>query len=149
MLLPWDWYTFAIQFLHKCQRSKMIFTIFIHIDAYLKFYFKYFNFKLRDVSLNSSSSSSNETTYLQHIFVNTVNVTSNISTTLCIIWITLYGTKISINLRIKAALLLILAIFTLTTILTRVNTDTWQSGFFIITIISVIFINGKEDKSLK
>jgi len=129
------------------RRSNLIYSIcfFLGIGTLLPYNFfinanEYFKYKLRDVTLNSSDNS-NQTTHLQHIFVNTVNVSANISTTLCILWITLYGTKISINLRIKASLILILTIFILTSILTQVNTDSWQNAFFILTIGSVVFIN--------
>jgi equilibrative nucleoside transporter 1/2/3 len=105
------------------------------------FVLKYFNYKFRPLSIDNSTIS-NGTSFLQLSFVNVSNISANISTTILIILNTVYGYKIKINYRFYTTGLSIFILFIITTIFVKVNTDTWQYGFYILTILTIIFING-------
>lgn len=48
---------------------------------------------------------------------------------------------ISFKYRIFSGMIVIILVFVLTTVLAEVDTDSWQTGFFSVTMISVVFIN--------
>jgi hypothetical protein len=97
---------------------------------------KYFDYKFRSVT-NGSSNDNGTTTDLQKSFVNAVNITSNVSTVIMLILVTLYGYKFSLRLRIYGGGLSILLLFVITTVLVYVNTDAWQLAFFVFTLVTV------------
>lgn len=49
----------------------------------------------------------------------------------------------SIHFRMISSLMLMLVLFTITTILVNLDSDTWQTLFFIITLTTVIFLNSE------
>lgn len=52
------------------------------------------------------------------------------------------------RLRLVVSLMLMLLLFALTTIFTQVNTDYWQTGFFVFTIVIIVFISSESESDL-
>ena len=108
------------------------------------FYIKYFNYKFRPLSFDNSTIDINGTSFLQVSFVNVSNISANVSTTVLIILNTVYGYKIKTNYRFYTTGIFIFILFLITTIFIKINTDTWQYGFYLVTILTIILINGNS-----
>lgn len=99
----------------------------------------YWMFKFRDVTANVSDKSNR--TELQAGFTAYLSVASTIPNTLFLILNTLLSHKISLQIRMIGSLSSIFLLFVLTTVFVKVNTDSWQELFFIITLVTVVFLN--------
>ncbi|XP_069704264.1 equilibrative nucleoside transporter 3 [Periplaneta americana] len=100
----------------------------------------YWMFKFRDVSGNNSEQD-NRRTELQAGFTAYLSVASTIPNTLFLILNTLLSHRISLQVRMIGSLTCIFLLFVLTTVFVKVNTDSWQELFFIITLVTVVLLN--------
>ncbi|PNF17715.1 Equilibrative nucleoside transporter 1 [Cryptotermes secundus] len=99
----------------------------------------YWMFKFRDVTANVSDKSNR--TELQAGFTAYLSVASTIPNTLFLILNSLLSHKISLQIRMIGSLSSIFLLFVLTTVFVKVDTDSWQELFFIITLVTVVFLN--------
>ncbi|XP_068209553.1 equilibrative nucleoside transporter 1-like [Palaemon carinicauda] len=82
-----------------------------------------------------------ERTFLQNLYVPMQVCFSQIPNFVFLFINMLFSHKIPLRVRLLTSLTLMILLFSVTTALTQVNTDGWQTGFFAITIIVIFFIN--------
>ncbi|XP_045583120.2 equilibrative nucleoside transporter 1 isoform X2 [Procambarus clarkii] len=99
----------------------------------------YWDFKFRNTSLGNETAI--EQTELQRLYTPMQVCFSQIPNFVFLFINALFSHKIPQRLRLLVSLTLMIILFSLTTILTQINTDDWQWGFFILTIIIIIIIN--------
>ncbi|XP_055350142.1 equilibrative nucleoside transporter 3-like [Paramacrobiotus metropolitanus] len=95
----------------------------------------YFHFALRNVTHPEG------TTPYQRTFENALTIIATSCGLVGIVCSTLLTRYLSVKLRAYGGFIVIIIIFTVTTVLARVDTDSFQEGFFIITMINVFIIN--------
>lgn len=113
----------------------------IIINITLPIYLQYWMFKFRDVTANSTS---DDLTPIQAGFTSDLSVASAIPNTLFLILNAFVGHRIPLRLRMVGSLTFVFIFFVMTTVLVEVNTDTWQTTFFQLTLASVVVMNGKK-----
>ncbi|KAK7079056.1 hypothetical protein SK128_003325 [Halocaridina rubra] len=101
----------------------------------------YWDYKFREVPADNETISSTERTSLQTLYVPMQVCFSQIPNFVFLFINSLYSDRIPQRIRLLTSLTLMIIFFAITTALTQVNTDTWQTGFFIITIIIIFLIN--------
>lgn len=100
-------------------------------------------YKFRNTSINDTGNISSTLTPMQKSFTSDLTLTASISGTTFLILNAIYGHHVLPKLKIIGALSVILAIFIVTIALVEVNTDHWQEQFFLITLCTVVIINGE------
>lgn len=94
---------------------------------------------------NSTSSTlcpkTGELTNLQSLFMNSLAICAMLPNVIFQFLNTLLQKRIPQNVRILSTLGLMILLFVFTEVLVRMDTSAWQETFFIITLISVVFIN--------
>ena len=98
----------------------------------------YWMYKLRDLSGQSPDT---VLTPLQLGFTSHLCVASLVPSTIVLLIHAAIGHHSSFRLRIAGGLAGTVAFFTLTTALVKINTDTWQEGFYALTLITVCTAN--------
>ncbi|KAK3867927.1 hypothetical protein Pcinc_026654 [Petrolisthes cinctipes] len=102
----------------------------------------YWQYKVRDVTLGDEWNSPNATlTSLQISFTPTLIIIANVCSTAFFIITSTLIWKISERVRIGWSLVVALLCMLLTTVLTLINSDSWQTLFFVITMVIVAFLN--------
>nr|XP_023018397.1 equilibrative nucleoside transporter 3-like isoform X2 [Leptinotarsa decemlineata] len=97
----------------------------------------YWMYKFRDVSQENYDP--NNKTFLQTNFASISSMLSSVPTALTTVIVSLFAHRIDLRLRLLGAMIAMSMSFISFTILVKVNTDSWQVGFFILTIlISVV-----------
>lgn len=99
-------------------------------------------FKFRNVTTNESNAEGNLTP-MQRSFASDLTLTASVSGTIFLVLHAIYGQKISHRLKIVGCLVMILVMFAVTTAFVDINTDQWQEQFFLITLCTVLVLNGK------
>nr|XP_053626963.1 equilibrative nucleoside transporter 1-like [Cherax quadricarinatus] len=99
----------------------------------------YWDFKFRNTSHTNETMS--EPTELQRLYTPMQVCFSQIPNFVFLFINALFSHKLPQRLRLLVSLTLMIILFALTTILTQINTDDWQKGFFILTILIIILIN--------
>ncbi|KAL3874839.1 hypothetical protein ACJMK2_037801 [Sinanodonta woodiana] len=107
---------------------------------------EYFKYKLRNTTLPEGSDYLNPLyqTYLQTKFESYVTVASTIPNLMVSFLTALLIKRISLKARMYSSIILTILLFSLTLVLTKVNTDTWQTEFFILTIICVVIVSASS-----
>ncbi|XP_042233130.1 equilibrative nucleoside transporter 1-like isoform X2 [Homarus americanus] len=100
----------------------------------------YWDYKFRNTSATNETMP--EPTELQILYTPMQVCFSQIPNFFFLFINALFSHKIPQRLRLLVSLTLMIIFFSLTTMLTQINTDEWQVGFFILTIIIIILING-------
>lgn len=95
-------------------------------------------YKFRDVT---NSTADGELTPIQAGFTADLSVAAAVPSTLFLILNAFIGHRIPLAWRMLGAMLLVLVFFVFTTALVEVNTDAWQSDFFVLTLASVVVMN--------
>ncbi|XP_074034283.1 equilibrative nucleoside transporter 3 isoform X1 [Leptinotarsa decemlineata] len=93
----------------------------------------YWMYKFRDVSQENYDP--NNKTFLQTNFASISSMLSSVPTALTTVLVSLFAHRIDLRLRLLGAMIAMSMSFISFTILVKVNTDSWQVGFFILTII--------------
>ncbi|XP_064093160.1 equilibrative nucleoside transporter 1-like [Macrobrachium nipponense] len=104
----------------------------------------YWDYKFREVAPDNGTSQGApgmERTFLQNLYVPMQVCFSQIPNFVFLFINMLFSHKVPLRVRLLASLTLMILLFAVTTALTQVNTDSWQTGFFAITIIVIFFIN--------
>ncbi|OQV25693.1 putative Equilibrative nucleoside transporter 3 [Hypsibius exemplaris] len=91
-------------------------------------------------SFRNTTDPAHPTTY-QNVFENTLSIVATSCGVFGLIINTILTRYLSFKIRIYSGFIAITVIFTLTTVLTAVDTDSWQTGFFVVTMLSVFVIN--------
>ena len=52
--------------------------------------------------------------------------------------------RFSVKARLYVNLAMMMGFFSFTTVLVKINTDHWQTGFFVLTMIIIVFLNSKS-----
>nr|XP_023022246.1 uncharacterized protein LOC111510559 isoform X3 [Leptinotarsa decemlineata] len=98
----------------------------------------YWMFKFRDVSQENYDP--NNKTFLQTNFASITSMLTSVPTALTTVIVSVFAHKIDLRLRLLGIMIALSISFISFTILVEVNTDSWQLGFFILTI-SVTVVN--------
>ncbi|XP_066971026.1 equilibrative nucleoside transporter 1-like isoform X2 [Macrobrachium rosenbergii] len=104
----------------------------------------YWDYKFRAVGPDNGTGEgvpSMERTYLQNLYVPMQVCFSQIPNFVFLFINMLFSHRFPLRVRLLTSLTLMILLFAVTTALTQVNTDSWQTGFFAITIIVIFFIN--------
>lgn len=101
----------------------------------------YWDFKFRHVAADNETVQQVERTYLQNLYVPMQVCFSQIPNFTFLFINTLFSHKIPQRVRLITSLTMMIIFFAITTALTQVNTDNFQTGFFVITIIVIFLIN--------
>ncbi|XP_050511925.1 equilibrative nucleoside transporter 3 isoform X4 [Diabrotica virgifera virgifera] len=95
----------------------------------------YWMYKFRNVTQGDEITQGQDRTRLQVYFQPALMAGGTIPSVICTILWTFYGHKIASMLRSLAALVLLGLVFAIFAIFTQINTDSWQTGFFALTVI--------------
>ncbi|XP_024081088.1 equilibrative nucleoside transporter 3 isoform X2 [Cimex lectularius] len=106
---------------------------FITAEEYWMYKFRALN---ASMILNESGRSK-----LQASFTPYMTLASTVPSTLFLIINPVINHKISLNIRMYGSLLTMLVLFIITTIFVKINTDSWQEEFFLLTLGIVIVLN--------
>lgn len=104
-------------------------------------------FKFRNTTANGNNSE--DLTPMQKSFASDLTLTASVSGTIFLVLHAIYGQKFSHRLKIVGCLIAIFLMFTLTAVFVDINTDQWQEQFFVITLCTVLVLNGKYALKLK
>jgi len=96
----------------------------------------YWHFKFRDVDSNSTTP-----TKLQKEFTSYLSIASNIPNALFVILNVFYGQRFGINQRLLGALAFMATLFVGVLIMTKIDSDAWQSWFLFSTLLLVVLLN--------
>ncbi|XP_023287816.1 equilibrative nucleoside transporter 3 isoform X2 [Orussus abietinus] len=117
------------------------FTFFVTADDY-------WMYKFRDIHGNNTGihnytriGNLEKRNAIQASFASYVNVASAVPNTVFLILNTFISKKISLQTRMNGSQCIVLLLFILTTAFIQVNTDEWQHGFLIFTLLTVALIN--------
>ncbi|XP_052754560.1 equilibrative nucleoside transporter 3 [Galleria mellonella] len=99
----------------------------------------YWMYKFRDVNPSNLTMVVRKTQF-QAEFTSYLNVATAVPNLIFLILNSLYGHLVSIKSRLQGSLIVIMLSFLVTTALVQVNTDDWQNGFFIVTIVTVVIM---------
>ncbi|KAJ8947222.1 hypothetical protein NQ318_001508, partial [Aromia moschata] len=100
---------------------------------------EYWMYKFRDTALDTVDS--NNRTSMQTFFVSWISIVSSIPSVTSIILSTFYGHKVRTRSRLLVTLFVVFLCFIVFTGFIEINTDSWQLGFFILTMLVIILIN--------
>ncbi|XP_055599662.1 equilibrative nucleoside transporter 3-like [Uranotaenia lowii] len=103
---------------------------------------QYWQFKFRDVS-GGNFTVANQT-QLQIRFQSNLAVTASVPTTICLILHACFGYFIPLQLRIVGTQTMMILTLMITSILTQVDTDSWQNEFFWITMACAFIANASS-----
>jgi equilibrative nucleoside transporter 1/2/3 len=101
----------------------------------------YWLYKFRNVSNNVSSYAVTKRTPLQTSFTSYISVASAVPSLVFLILNTALTHRISLHKRVIGSLIVMLGLFVMTLVFVTTNTDSWQNGFFIVTITTVVLLN--------
>ncbi|XP_063235773.1 equilibrative nucleoside transporter 1 [Bacillus rossius redtenbacheri] len=101
----------------------------------------YWMYKLRNLSGNYTVVGDGGRSELQASFTAYLSVASTIPNTLFLILNSLLSHKISLRIRMVGSLSTIIILFVVTTALVKIDTDSWQQIFFIVTLVIVVLLN--------
>ncbi|XP_071514783.1 equilibrative nucleoside transporter 1-like isoform X2 [Panulirus ornatus] len=99
----------------------------------------YWEYKFRNTSVINGTAEGE--TELQKLYTPMQVCFSQIPNFLFLFINALFSHKLPQRLRLIVSLTLMVIFFSLTTMLTQINTDDWQMGFFVLTIVIIFFIN--------
>ncbi|CAH1113069.1 unnamed protein product [Psylliodes chrysocephalus] len=100
----------------------------------------YWMYKFRDPSLGSGTTSGSERTTLQAYYQPCAVVAQQLPSIIFSFILTVYGHKFSAMKRVLVTLSLFVVLYLTFAVFTQINTDSWQSGFFVMTI-SLLVLN--------
>ncbi|GAB1609657.1 equilibrative nucleoside transporter 3-like [Argonauta hians] len=100
---------------------------------------KYFHFKLRNVSLPANSTS---VTPLQHYFESSLAVSATVANLLCNVIVVLIVKRVSMKARFTLSMVSILVLLVLTSSFVKVDTDSYQTAFFVIVLLTIMLLSG-------
>ncbi|XP_045735147.1 equilibrative nucleoside transporter 3 isoform X1 [Mirounga angustirostris] len=102
---------------------------------------EYWVFKLRNCS-NPASGEEPVGSDILNYFESYLTIASTVSSMLCLMANFLLVNRVPIRVRVLASLTVMLAIFLVMTVLVKVDTSSWTSGFFAVTIICMAILSG-------
>ncbi|KAJ8948593.1 hypothetical protein NQ318_007597 [Aromia moschata] len=96
-------------------------------------------YKFRDTS--SEEIDLNNKTALQTYFAPGIMISQSMPVIISTLFTTVLGHKLPVRTRIIASLMIIILIFVIFTVMIKVNTDSWQVGFFVFSMIGLAALN--------
>ncbi|KPI96855.1 Equilibrative nucleoside transporter 1 [Papilio xuthus] len=99
----------------------------------------YWMYKFRDVTPNNVTMFVRKTQF-QAEFTSYLNVATAIPNLIFLVLNSLYGHLIPLKRRLQGSLVVVTLTFLFTTALVQVDSDEWQSTFFVITIVTVVIM---------
>ncbi|XP_014357442.2 equilibrative nucleoside transporter 3 [Papilio machaon] len=99
----------------------------------------YWMYKFRDVTPNNVTMFVRKTQF-QAEFTSYLNVATAIPNLIFLVLNSLYGHLVPLKTRLQGSLVVVTLTFLFTTALVQVDSDEWQSTFFIITIVTVVIM---------
>ncbi|XP_072395604.1 uncharacterized protein [Diabrotica undecimpunctata] len=103
----------------------------------------YWMYKFRNVTLGDAITEGQDRTRLQVYFQPALMAGGTVPSVICTILLTFYGHKIPSMFRSLASLVLLGLVFAIFAIFTQINTDSWQTGFFALTVI-LLMMNSEK-----
>ncbi|XP_019874503.2 equilibrative nucleoside transporter 3 isoform X1 [Aethina tumida] len=100
---------------------------------------EYWMYKFRDTDKVNWTNSDPRNT-LQSQFAASTQISSSIPSVLFLGLTTIYGNMFKVKIRMYGTLFILLAAFAMFTAFIQINTDSWQTGFFILTMITIAII---------
>ncbi|KAJ0175538.1 hypothetical protein K1T71_008697 [Dendrolimus kikuchii] len=100
----------------------------------------YWMYKFRDTTPNNLTILEVQKSQFQAEFTSYLNVATAIPNLIFLILNSLYGHLVSLKSRLQGSLVIVTICFLVTTSLVQVDTDEWQNGFFIITMVTVVIM---------
>lgn len=101
----------------------------------------YWMYKFRDVTpRNVTMLTEVRKTQFQAEFTSYLNVATAIPNLIFLILNSLYGHLVPMKNRLQGSLIIVTLAFFVTTALVQVDTDEWQNGFFIVTMVTVVIM---------
>ncbi|KAK6636358.1 hypothetical protein RUM43_010018 [Polyplax serrata] len=98
----------------------------------------YWMYKFRNIDSNSTHGNKTD---LQAEFTSYLSITSTGPSLLFLILNIIFSHRISFHIRITGSIVIIFICFLLTFVLVYVDTDTWQSIFFVVTLLTAAVMN--------
>ncbi|XP_045480382.1 equilibrative nucleoside transporter 1-like isoform X1 [Harmonia axyridis] len=102
----------------------------------------YWMYKFRDVNTNVSSFMNEKQTNLQVEFTSFLNVAASVPTLLFLILNIYLIKRVSLSARVLTVMIIMLFLFIMTVFFVTMNTDKWQEEFFVLTMVTMIVLNG-------
>lgn len=100
---------------------------------------EYWMYRFRD--LNSTSYNASDRTPLQTSFTSSVSVAAMVPNTICLMLNTILSKRIPLRLRLVVTLVTVIVLFVVTVVLVKIDTDSWQMGFYGFTLFTVVLLN--------
>ncbi|NXI54597.1 S29A3 protein, partial [Chloroceryle aenea] len=100
----------------------------------------YWMYKLQNCS-DQAGPAGQATSDLRDFFESYISIASTVPSVLCLIGNFLLVNKVPASVRILSSLFVMLAIFLVITVLVKVDTSTWTTSFFAITIVCVVIVS--------
>ncbi|KAK3748288.1 hypothetical protein RRG08_039540 [Elysia crispata] len=104
---------------------------------------EYFDYKFRNTSIVPFDSKRNNTR-LQSEFESYLSIVSQCSNLFFMVLTVLLVRSINVKVRVVVSTVLVTVIFIITTVLVKVDTDSWQQAFFFITLCLAAFMSGVQ-----
>lgn len=128
-------------------KHNVVFLIFLYLSIGMllpwNFFINvsgYWNYKLRTVNVTSNSTDIGNNP-LQLEFAADLAIAAMVPVVTMLVFNGLIGHKFRMFPRLIVSLLCIIVLFTLTLVMTKVNTDSWQHEFMVLTLVCVGMIN--------
>ncbi|XP_023312446.1 equilibrative nucleoside transporter 3-like, partial [Anoplophora glabripennis] len=100
----------------------------------------YWMYKFRNTSAETIDP--NDRSQLQSYFASGSTIAQSVPTIICLMLSTIFGYKIRARTRVLASLFVLASSFILSTVLIKINTDSWQVLFFALTMTILAIMNG-------
>ncbi|CAH1403273.1 unnamed protein product [Nezara viridula] len=101
---------------------------------------EYWMYKFRALNTNVTLTEKGRSE-LQACFTSYMTIAATVPSTLFLIINPLINHKISLNVRMIGSLVTMLVLFIVTTVFVKINTDSWQYEFFVLTLIIIVALN--------
>ncbi|NXS53799.1 S29A3 protein, partial [Brachypteracias leptosomus] len=100
----------------------------------------YWRYKLQNCS-DQAGPKGHATSDLRDFFESYISIASTVPSVLCLIGNFLLVNKVPASIRILSSLFVMLAVFLVITVLVKVDTSTWTTSFFALTIGCMVFVS--------
>ncbi|XP_029464805.1 equilibrative nucleoside transporter 3 [Rhinatrema bivittatum] len=105
----------------------------------------YWMYKLRNCSSQQLPPQDPASSDLSNYFESYLSIASTVPAVVCLLANFLLVNKVSSSVRVLSSLAVMLAIFLVTTVLTKVDTSLWTHEFFAVTMVSVAIVSGASN----
>ena len=101
----------------------------------------FWDYKFRDVNETNPDPNNQTQTELQKEFTSYLAIASNVPNAIFVILNAIFGQRFPLKFRLMASLGSVIVFFSIVTVFSRVDSDSWQETFLVVVLLLVIFIN--------